>query len=157
MRLSNKNTKGLTLVEIMISIVIILVAIVGAMSFRYYTAMDAREADVKVTAARIGGMLLDGWKAKGGDTTYDPDAEFSSNLDISTCVTGPAVPTGYTELDTYLIVSNRANLYATLSYEGSTTTAPGILNVKIAWLHNYTTGTVGVTDKSVQLTAFVRN
>ncbi|MBN1457768.1 MAG: prepilin-type N-terminal cleavage/methylation domain-containing protein [Sedimentisphaerales bacterium] len=157
MSLPVKKSSGLTLIEIMVSIAIILVVVVGAVSFRYYAAMDAREADVKISAARIGNMLLDAWKGTGGSATYDPVSEFGLDLNISISATGPNVPTGFIKLDSYLISSNRVSYYATLSYKDSTSTTPGVLTVTISWLNNYQSGTVSVSDESVKLTTFAKN
>ena len=157
MSLPVKKSSGLTLVEIMVSIAIILVVVVGAISFRYYAAMDAREADVKISAARIGNLLLDAWKGTGGTPAYDPVSEFGLDLNISISATGPDVPAGFIKLNSYLISSNRVSYYATLSYKDSTSTTPGVLTVTISWLGNYNTGTVSAADESVKLTAFVNN
>ncbi len=42
----------------------------GVSGFRYYTAMDARKADVQITAARLASLLLSGWKGVGGYSGY---------------------------------------------------------------------------------------
>ncbi len=152
-----RNNHGVTIVEIMVAIVIILVAVIGASGFRYYSALDARKADVKITAGRVGSLLLEGWIGTGGQLTYDPVAEYGTDMNISVSATGPAVPTGFTLLDTYQIVANRANYYATLSYRDSTPTQAGELNIFVAWLHSGQAGTVSSSDQSVKLTGYVNN
>jgi Tfp pilus assembly protein PilV len=152
-----RNNHGVTIVEIMVAIVIILVAVIGATGFRYHSALDARKADVKITAGRIGSLLLEGWVGTGGQLTYDPVAEYGTDMNISTCATGPAVPTGFTKLDNYQVVANRANYYATLSYKDSTPTQAGELNIFVAWLHSGQAGTVSSSDQSVKLTGYVNN
>ncbi len=152
-----RNNHGLTLVEIMIAIVVILVAIIGAMGFRYYSALDARKADVKITAGRVGSMLLEGWIGTGGQSTYDPVAAYGTDMNISVSGTGPAVPAGFTKLDSYQIVINRANYYATLSYRDSTPTQAEELNIVISWLHWNQAGTVSSSDQSVKFTGYINN
>lgn len=152
-----RNNHGVTIVEIMVAIVIILVAVIGASGFRYYSALDARKADVKITAGRVGSLLLEGWIGTGGQLTYDPVAEYGTDMNISVSATGPAVPTGFTLLDRYQVVANRANYYATLSYRDSTPTQAGELNIFVAWLHGYQAGTVSSSDQSVKLTGYVNN
>lgn len=152
-----RNNHGVTIVEIMVAIVIILVAVIGATGFRYHSALDARKADVKITAGRIGSLLLEGWVGTGGQLTYDPVAEYGTDMNISVSAAGPAVPTGFTKLDSFRIVANRANYYATLSYRGSTPTQAGQLNIFVAWLHGYQAGTVSSSDQSVKLTGYVNN
>ncbi len=152
-----RNNHGVTIVEIMVAIVIILVAVIGATGFRYYSALDARKADVKITAGRVGSLLLEGWIGTGGQLTYDPVAEYGTDMNISVSATGPAVPTGFTLLDRYQVVANRANYYATLSYKDSTPTQAGELNIFVAWLHWYQAGTVSSSDQSVKLTGYINN
>ena len=152
-----RNNHGVTIVEIMVAIVVILVAVIGASGFRYYSALDARKADVKITAGRVGSLLLEGWIGTGGQITYDPVVEYGTDMNISVSATGPAVPTGFTLLNSYQIVAGRANYYATLSYRDSTPTQAGELNIFVAWLHGYQAGTVSSSDPSVKLTSYVNN
>ena len=154
---SYKKNSGLTLIEIMVAIVIILIAVIGAMRFRYYSALDVRKADVQITAGRLGSLLLDGWIGVGGIPIYDPVAEYATDINIALSATGPAVPTDFTKLNSYHIVTNRANYYATLSYKDSTPTQAGELNVDIAWLNRYQVGPVSASDRSVKFTGFVNN
>jgi len=149
-----RNTRGVTLVEVMAAVVFMSIAVLGAMGFRYYSASNARRADVKITASRLSLLLLESWKGAGAASSYDPVAEFGSELTISTSDTGPAVPTGFSALGSYHIVANRANYYATLSYKAATSTEPKTLNVCVAWLGNYQTGTVSGTDQSIKLTTY---
>ena len=151
------NNRGVTIIEIMVAITIVLVAVIGAAGFRYYSALDARKADVKITAGRIGSLLLEGWVGIGGQPTYDPVAEYGTEMNISVNAAGPAVPTGFTLLNSYQIVINRANYYATLSYRDSTPTQAGELNIFVAWLHGYQAGTVSSSDPSVKFTGYVNN
>lgn len=67
---------GLTLVEVMVAIVVIMIAVIGAMGYQYHSALDARKADVQITAARLGSMLLYDWKGSGGYSGY-------SNYDVN--------------------------------------------------------------------------
>lgn len=67
-----KNRSGITLIEIMIALVIIVVGVLGAMMYRYHSALDARKADVHVGAGRVALLLLEGWKGAAGNEDYDP-------------------------------------------------------------------------------------
>ena len=61
---------GITLMEVMVTIVIITVVATGGMSYRYHSAANARKADVQITAARVGGLMLESWKGQGGFSGY---------------------------------------------------------------------------------------
>jgi len=70
-----KFNRALTLIEIMISLLIVAIAIVGAMMYRYYSASNARLADVHAGAGKVGLLVLEGWKGKAGDLSYDPSSD----------------------------------------------------------------------------------
>ncbi len=61
---------GLTLVEVMVAIVIVVIAVIGATGYQYHSVLDARKADVQITAARLSSMLLYDWKGSGGGSGY---------------------------------------------------------------------------------------
>ncbi len=91
-----KFPTAVTLIEVMVAILIMSVAVLGASGFRYYAAMDARKADVQVTAARLASLILSGWKGGGGYSGY-------SKYDLITGV-DPLDPNGYDpdyDYDTY--------------------------------------------------------
>jgi type II secretory pathway pseudopilin PulG len=135
----DKRNSGLTLIEIMISIVVVIIAVIGAMGYRYYCALDARKADVQTTAARLGSMLLENWKAAGGYSRLDPlngydpeDLAFDPEVIISD--SGGIGPGGFDdEFGNYLIEVNRVGYYATLSYQ-DTAGQPRVLSVCVAWM-----------------------
>lgn len=64
------STGGLTLIEVMIAILILSITALATSGFRYYAAMDARKADVQITAARLASLILSGWKGCGGYSGY---------------------------------------------------------------------------------------
>jgi len=85
-----KFNNGLTLIEIMIAMTTIAVGVLGAMMYRYHSALDARKADVQVGAERVALLILEGWKGAAGLDTYDPstiDTTLNS-ADISILKTG---------------------------------------------------------------------
>lgn len=86
---ARENRSGLTLIEIMVALLVIVVGVLGAMMYRYYSALDARKADVLVGASRVGLLVLEGWKGAVGNPAYDPQgvggigAEVLGSGDIS--------------------------------------------------------------------------
>jgi prepilin-type N-terminal cleavage/methylation domain-containing protein len=130
-----KSKTAFTILEMMIAIVILAVAVIGASGYRYYAAIDARRGAMKVTAARIGLLLCENWRGVKGDTTYDPATYFASELTIS------AQPgfddTGFKDADfallgSYLVVADSADYYAILSWKD---VGAGLraLNIVLAW------------------------
>lgn len=67
-----KTRSGLTLIEVMIAITLIVVGVLGAMMFRYGSALDARKADIQVGAGRVALLILEGWKGAAGNPLWDP-------------------------------------------------------------------------------------
>lgn len=155
-----RKNGGLTLIEIMVSIIIIIIGVIGAMGYRYYCALDARRADVQVTAARLGSMLLESWKAAGGYSPSDPmnnynpvDLAYFPEVTIST--SGSTGPGGFNDVfGKYLVVANRVNYYATLSYQ-DVTGEPKVLNVCVAWMPRNQTWDAS-EYQSVKLTGYTQ-
>ena len=149
----------MTLIEIMIAIIVVMVVVTGIMSYRYYSSLDAKKAEVRATAGRVSLLLLEGWKGIQGDPTYDPEVMFGSELAIAETVDGPTVPTDFsgdpfTLLGYYETVVDGVYYYSTLAYCDETASEPQILNIATAWRQDYSDGTISETDKSVKLTTY---
>lgn len=127
-----KRTAGLTLIEIMVSVVIIVVGVLGAAGYRYYCALDARKADIQITTARVGSMLLETWKATGGSSDFDPLTEFASELAITTNNVSLNELSGYNSLPCYSINIDGSMYIAMLSYQDDATSGLRLLNVRVA-------------------------
>ena len=54
------NARGVSLVEVVMAMTILVVVTLGAAGYRYCSALDARKAEVQITAASIGSALLMG-------------------------------------------------------------------------------------------------
>jgi hypothetical protein len=68
-----KRTKfapAATLIEIIIAILILSIAALSTSGFRYHSALNARKADVQLTAARLASLILSSWKGCGGYSGY---------------------------------------------------------------------------------------
>jgi len=151
-----QNT-GLTLIETMVTIALVMVMIVGVAEFRAFSSSNVRKADVQITSTRLALLLLEDWKAQSGRWDYDPEAVFSSQLDIIPSSEGPAVPDGFILSEhRYRILADGVYYYATLSYREKTGNEPRTLNVAVASVAGYGEGTVSSTDQSARLTTYVR-
>ena len=149
--ISKKPGSGLTLIELMVAILLLAIAVIGAMGFRYFCAMDARRADVQMTGARLGWMLLENWKASGGDTTYVP---LIPGLTI-TPGPGPAKPADFTQHQSYQVFVNGAYFYVTLSYRNADTNGARALNANVAWMNRYQQWDPARPYKTVGLTTLM--
>jgi type II secretory pathway pseudopilin PulG len=164
-----KHRPALTLIEIMVVVLIIAIAVIGAMGFRSFCVTDAKRADVQVNAARIASMVLENWKAKAGAISYDPTTtgdlkQLVSQYTISTSSsTSAPAPVLTNVLGKYQVrdIGYSASIYyyVTLSYQTDTyvTTTPvtvqiRAMNVSISWNQKY--GTTGSTGKTISMTTY---
>jgi len=146
----NRNS-GFTLIEVMISLVVIMVIGIGVASYMYACAWNAKRADVRITAKRVGQLLLETWKITGhyiydgtgkvtgwswDVTDFDPtDPDFNFTLPNS-------FSNGYdfdlsgigTELDDYTITIDGVGYFVTLLFDDN---QPQMLNSRVAWNKNY--------------------
>ncbi len=155
-----KRTAGLTLIEIMVSVVIIVVGVLGAAGYRYYCALDARKADIQITTARVGSMLLETWKATGGSSDFDPLTEFASELAITTNNVSLNELSGYNSLPCYSINIDGSMYIAMLSYQDDATSGLRLLNVRVAQIlqpDEQQSETVIVPKQVISLTTYTVN
>ncbi len=129
-----KFSSAFSLVEVMVAMVILAIAVLGAMGFRYYSALDARKADVQNYAARVSSLLLESWKGLGGLERFDPVEAFEDEFEISESELVPPAPSGFTKLGGYQIEFYHTTYYATLSYKEATLSVPRALNVSTFWV-----------------------
>ena len=144
---------GFSLVGIMIAMTILIAAIIGTTNFRYYSALDARKAEAKITASRIGLMLCENWRGLGGTETYDPVAYLTPDLTI-TASSGPAEPGDFTLLGSYTVTVNNANFYITLSWK-DVSTGLRALNIIVSWAQRQLgQSSLSDADKMFQFTTY---
>ena len=67
-----KFAPAITLMEVMVTIVILTMAILGSLNYEYYAARDVQISKAQITASRTAQMLLEDWKSTGGSEEYDP-------------------------------------------------------------------------------------
>jgi type II secretory pathway pseudopilin PulG len=169
---------GFTIVEAMMAMAILAIAIVGAMAYRYYATMDARRADIHMTASRVGRTLLEGWVSVDGSNSYDPQARFNeTNFAIAGpsnyWTWGPAdgLPDSfqYYGLDTagtavgtrkqYQVTTGNVVFYTILSTRARDTATnpptPTMLNVRVGWRLDRKAGAKDATVKSVGFTTLL--
>jgi Tfp pilus assembly protein PilV len=152
---------GLTLVEMMLAAAILMVALVGSMAYRYYATLDARKADIQMTASRNAMMILESWRGAGGSDTFNVTTLQSSPslLIADSSFTNPAVPTGFTALASHGTVSIHTDnvwYYVVLSTKPVVSgVTPKALNVQIGWRLDRTAGSLASTDKVIGFTTYI--
>ena len=103
----------------MLATVILIIAILGASSFRYHAALGARKADLQATAARTALLLCESWRGVGDPNTFDPTqlTDAGSTLAIESSYASFEVPAGFTVLGIYKVTTDGADYYAMLSWK----------------------------------------
>jgi prepilin-type N-terminal cleavage/methylation domain-containing protein len=64
---------GVTLLEVAVAIAVLAVASIGAINYQYHATRQGLLARSEITATRVAQLLLEDWKSRGGDETYDPE------------------------------------------------------------------------------------
>lgn len=150
--------RGVSLVGTLVAVVILLIALIGTSSFRYYAALDGRRADAQTVAARIALTLSESWRGLNGDQTYNPVTHLNSDLGITASSSVVASqPSDFNLLGAYTILfddERGVNKYmATLSWKDI---QPGLraLNVNVAWAQREQVVSDSGVDKSFSLTIY---
>ena len=140
--------QGSTLIEVVVSIVIIMVLATGVMSYQYHAVRQVRRAKAENTATQIGMLLLENWKVLGGDENFDP-----CELELGIEEVG--------KKDLYLTVFNEVPLYFDLSFDDLEADAiTGItlrqLTLVMQWNSNYEKLVPDASAPTLELTSYVR-
>ena len=156
-----KRHTGSSLIEVMLAAAVVSIAVIGGISYRYYSSLDARRANIHATTARVALMLCESWRGIQGDQTYDPIANLGSVMTI-TASEGPANPEDHTLLGSYRIVLDNniedddynITYYATLSWK-DVQVGLRALNVVVSWAQrDLGSGDFASTDKTFPLTIY---
>jgi len=132
--IASRHRRGLTLIEVMIALTLLLLATLGTVAFRYYVSLNTQKAQKQATAARLALLVGESWKGQKGSNTFDAVTNFDALLAIETSGTGPAAPGGHTHLETYKITSEGIHYYLTLSWQQISTDLIE-MNIQVAWGH----------------------
>ena len=151
-----KSRSGLTIVEVMVAVTILIVAMLGTSAYQYSAALNARRGNMFATASRTALLLSEGWNGVFGVKSFDPVSILGDEIVISSAY-GPDAPDGFTLLGNYMIELENTGYYATLSYRDI---APDFraLSIIISW-DQALGGTAGFenANKSYELTVYVDN
>jgi prepilin-type N-terminal cleavage/methylation domain-containing protein len=71
---SSRKSGGFTLLELVITILILSVLSVGTIGYQYLATRMASRAKAEITVTRTARLILDNWKKTGGDENFDLSA-----------------------------------------------------------------------------------
>ena len=146
-----QDRRGMTLVEVMIAVAIVIIAALGTMCYEYLCIDHVRYARAELTATRIGQLLIEDWKSDGGSLDYNPEdlhMGFDLPEDLPTnCVTvvdGLPLHISMTHSDVPGGVDNFAG------------TKLSEISVIVSWKRDFGSGAPGDDDPRVALVTYVR-
>ena len=146
---------GFSIPEATVAMAVVAIAVLGTMSLRYQSTLDARRAEVAMTASRLALMMTETWRGLAGTETFDPVDSFNTELVIE-AGSGPDEPNGFTLLGKYNVNLNGVEYYTALSYKDLNTSLRA-LNVQVEWEQRGTTdATADMSDKSFALTIYTQ-
>lgn len=168
---------GLTMIEIMVTIAVLLIVVVGTSAFRYNAVLSARQAEAKTTAARLAHMICESWRGANDPNTFNPVTvldpatslgnQYSDIVAVEVSNNGPSVAEGFTLLGNYRIVlddndseqGDELSYWTTLAWQD---VASGLraLNIVVGWdprnpmSDSYLSGG---TSRTFRLTTYIAN
>jgi type II secretory pathway pseudopilin PulG len=162
-RVRKNRNNGLTLIEVMVSMLVIMIIVIGAVSYMYASMWNARRAEIRITATRLGQLLLDAWKISGpvingvwDVEAFDPtNDDFDSILPDNIGITSDGVAGIGNELrgTRYEVTIDGAHYFITLSYRQD---LPNfyLLNACVAWSRDFASSTLESAPHNVWLTSY---
>ena len=162
---SPKASNGFTLTELMVAMVIIAIASLGALDYQYHSVRQSRAAHTQTTATRAAQLLLEDWMSMGGSTAYNPanlQLGFLSSSVPSDFTMGQSIG-GILNNSVYSITINNVPMQIILGYsnvEHDSTSGITLrqLTAMVRWRMGQAIGTGGNTlcQRPVILTTYVR-
>ncbi len=148
------RTKGMTLVEVMLAVAVIIVAALGTLCYEYLCVDHIRFARAQLAATRLGQLLIEDWKSTGGAIDYDP-----ASLGLGFTTPSPEETGDYfVTLDNQTFFMQLDQRLAPIANNPDTVAGVTInqISVTVRWRKDYTRGAVSGDDPAVTLTTYVR-
>ncbi|MHC5083045.1 MAG: type IV pilus modification PilV family protein [Planctomycetota bacterium] len=133
---NRKQAKAFTLVECLVSFVILMIAFLGIMRFRYYTVVSAEQAENELLAARSALLISEAWRATKAELTFDPVAlDFVGDFEVEEIsLSGDGDHSGSgTLLGNYRITVDDKEFIARLFYRNAGVQNLRQINVIVSW------------------------
>jgi type II secretory pathway pseudopilin PulG len=165
MKILRKKKSGVTLIELIAAMTVLIVAILGAMMYRYGSVVDARMADIHMCAGRVALLVMEEWKGAAGSYTFDPSDDIALNSALaggSDNITISAKSGDYWPVS--LTGGTVSYYYVKIDWEddidGDSNNDDGIrrLDVHVAWKLHAVSGVPDSADwaRAVKLSSYVR-
>ena len=143
------NVRGITLVEVIVAMVVLTIASLGALSYQYHAAVQAKVGNSQVTATRTAQLLLEDWKSTGGSTQYKPSTlelgfEQQNDLSYGYFITVDGLPM-------YINLAHKD-----VAYDDSAGITLREISVTTRWRKDYKEGRIATDDTSLVLSTYVR-
>jgi hypothetical protein len=146
--------RGFSITDAIVAMLVVAIAVIGTITLRYQSSMDARRAEVGMIGSRLALMMVETWRGVAGSGTFDPVTSLSSDITIENSE-GPTEPNGFTPQGTYKVQLNNVDYYTGLSYKDINADLRA-LNVQIEWEQKGAEqATADESDKSFALTVYV--
>ena len=146
--------RGFSIIEAIVAMLVVAIAVIGTISLRYQSSIDAKKAEVAMPASRLALMMVETWRGFAGSETFDPVNSLNSDITIENNG-GPTAPGGFTLLGTYKVQLNNVEYYTALSYKDINADLRA-LNVQVEWEQKGAEqATANESDKSFALTVYV--
>jgi len=141
---------GMTLVEVMMAVAIVIIAALGALCYEYLSVNHVRFARAQLAATRVGQILIEDWKSTGANDNYDPEY---LQMGFNTTSVLPDGICGTTIDGLPLFISFSSSDVARDEFAGVTLRQ---INVLVRWNQNFGQGAVNASAPGVSLTTYVR-
>ena len=138
-----------SLIEVVVTIGVLAVMALGALSYQFHAVKQVKRAGVKMSATRLGMLVLENWKIQGGAQHYDPT------------VLDPSATQLPNNDDIYVFEINGVSFYLDLSASDvQSNEETGVtlreLSVSVQWNPDYREGLPDSDDPISTFNTFVR-
>ena len=126
-----KFRKALTFVEILVSLLVVLIVVVGVMGYLYAGMANTREAEARMSASRLALLIMESWKANDADITiFNPTQLAGPRIKVDDKNT--VVPSGGLSklLGNPRVTFNGVSYFVKLTYDEE---QPQKMEVLVAW------------------------
>jgi len=88
----SKFNSAFTLIEVMVAMVILSIASVGALGYQYFAAKQAKIGQIQVASTNIAQLLLEDWKSTGGSAEYAESGPLDLGIGFAAVDSLPVAP-----------------------------------------------------------------
>lgn len=143
-----RQRSGFSLVEVVATIGVLAVLALGTISYQFHAVKRIRMAKAKMSATRLGLLILENWKIQGGSEHYDPTTLNLGAAELSNS-------------DLYLFVVDEIPFYLDLSsHNVQSNEDMGVtlreLSVSVQWQSDYQQNIPESSDPSSTFYTYVR-